>query len=49
MGDTAAALGIPLHGLTTQQLTLEDAFTQITRASVEFHTAADQPDVSEAA
>jgi ABC-2 type transport system ATP-binding protein len=49
IGDTAAALGIPLHGLTTQQLTLEDAFMQITRASVEFHTGAEQPDVPEAA
>jgi ABC-2 type transport system ATP-binding protein len=49
IGDTAAALGIPIHGLAAQELTLEDAFMQITGASVEFHTGADQPTVAEAA
>ena len=51
IGDLAAELGIPLHGLTPQQISLEDAFMQITRSSVEFHTglAEPEPDLMEAA
>jgi ABC-2 type transport system ATP-binding protein len=43
IGDMAAEIGIPIHGLAAQELTLEDAFMQITRASVEFHTGPDRP------
>ena len=44
IGDLAAQLGVPLHALTPQQISLEDAFMQITRSSVEFHTGAAEPD-----
>jgi ABC-2 type transport system ATP-binding protein len=37
------ASGVALHELTTQQLSLEDAFMQLTRSSVEFHTGAPEP------
>ena len=40
IGNLAAELGIPVHGLTPQQISLEDAFMQITRSSVEYHTGA---------
>ena len=52
IGDLAAELGIALHGLTPQQISLEDAFMQITRSSVEFHTGLrtePEPDLEEAA
>jgi ABC-2 type transport system ATP-binding protein len=51
IGDLAAELGIPLHALTPQQISLEDAFMQITRSSVEFHTglAEPEPELMEAA
>jgi ABC-2 type transport system ATP-binding protein len=49
IGDLASQLGIPLHGLTPQQISLEDAFMQITRESVEYRTGADQPELKEAA
>ena len=49
IGDVAAQLGIPLHGLTPQQISLEDAFMQITHSSVEYRTGNDQPDLKEAA
>ena len=49
IGDLAAQLGIALHALTQQQISLEDAFMQITRSSVEFHTGLQpEPDLSEA-
>jgi ABC-2 type transport system ATP-binding protein len=38
IGDLAAQLAIPLHGLTPQQISLEDAFMEITRSSVEYRT-----------
>jgi ABC-2 type transport system ATP-binding protein len=49
VGDLAASLGIPLHGLTAQQLSLEDAFMQITRSSVEFGIGGQPPDLEAAA
>jgi ABC-2 type transport system ATP-binding protein len=49
IGDVAASLGIALHALTPQQVTLEDAFMQITRASVEYHTGAADDPIQEAA
>jgi ABC-2 type transport system ATP-binding protein len=39
IGDLAAANGITLHELTTQQASLEDAFMELTRDAVEFKTA----------
>ena len=49
IGGLAAQLGIALHALTQQQISLEDAFMQITRSSVEFHTGVQpEPDLSEA-
>ena len=42
-------LGIPLHGLTAQQISLEDAFMQITRTSVEYRIGAQAPDLRAAA
>ncbi len=47
IGDLAAELGIPLHGLTPQQISLEDAFMQITHSSVEYRTR--EPELREAA
>ncbi len=38
IGDLAAELAVPLHGLTPQQISLEDAFMEITRSSVEYRT-----------
>jgi ABC-2 type transport system ATP-binding protein len=38
IGDLAAQLGIPIHGLTPQQISLEDAFMEITRTAVEYRT-----------
>jgi ABC-2 type transport system ATP-binding protein len=51
IGDLAAQLGVPLHALTPQQISLEDAFMQITRSSVEFHTGlgGPEPELMEAA
>jgi ABC-2 type transport system ATP-binding protein len=49
VGDLAASLGIALHGLTAQQLSLEDAFMQITRSSVEYGIGAQSPDLRAAA
>ena len=49
VGDLAASLGIPLHGLTAQQLSLEDAFMEITRSSVEYGIGAQSPDLRAAA
>ena len=43
IGEIALDQGVPLHELTTQQLSLEDAFMQLTRSSVEFHTGAPEP------
>ena len=37
IGDLAARLGIALHELTPQMASLEDAFMDMTQASVEFH------------
>ena len=44
IGDLAAQLGVPLHALTPQPISLEDAFMQITRSSVEFHTGLAEPE-----
>jgi len=43
IGEIALDQGVALHELTTQQLSLEDAFMQLTRSSVEFHTGAPEP------
>jgi len=43
IGEIALDQGVALHELTTQQLSLEDAFMQLTRSSVEFHTGAPGP------
>lgn len=47
IGDIAAELGVPIHGLTPQQISLEDAFMEITRSSVEYRSEEDE--VEEAA
>ena len=39
IGDVAAANGIVLHELTPQQVSLEQAFMDMTRDEVEFRTA----------
>jgi ABC-2 type transport system ATP-binding protein len=51
IGDLAAAVGVTLHELSPQMASLEDAFMELTRASVEFHvhdpvTAADATPVT---
>ena len=38
IGDAARDLGIALHELTPQQASLEEAFMDMTRDEVEFHT-----------
>jgi ABC-2 type transport system ATP-binding protein len=38
IGDAARDLGIALHELTPQQASLEEAFMNMTRGEVEFHT-----------
>jgi ABC-2 type transport system ATP-binding protein len=45
IGDLAAELRIPLHGLTPQQISLEDAFMQITHESVEYRTGYVEPEL----
>ncbi len=46
IGDLAAGLGIAVHELTPQSASLEEAFMELTRDSVEFHgEGGDQPDV----
>jgi ABC-2 type transport system ATP-binding protein len=49
VGDLAAAMGIALHGLTAQQLSLEDAFMEITRSAVEYRIGAQPADLEAAA
>jgi ABC-2 type transport system ATP-binding protein len=43
IGDIAAAHQIPLHELTPQQASLEEAFMEITRDDVEFKTVEPLP------
>jgi ABC-2 type transport system ATP-binding protein len=43
VGDLAASLGIPLHELTPQTGTLEDAFLALTGDAVEYRSPADAP------
>jgi ABC-2 type transport system ATP-binding protein len=43
IGDTARDRGIALHELTPQQASLEEAFMDMTRDEVEFHTTVDTP------
>jgi ABC-2 type transport system ATP-binding protein len=46
IGDLAAGLRIAVHELTPQSASLEEAFMELTRDSVEFHgEGGDQPDV----
>ena len=40
IGELAAQLGVPIYGMTPRQISLEDAFMQITRSSVEYRTGA---------
>ena len=50
VGERAAANRYVLHELTPQQVTLEDAFMNITRDEVEFHAhSADEPKAKESA
>jgi ABC-2 type transport system ATP-binding protein len=42
IGDLAASLGIAVHELTPQTASLEEAFMELTRESVEFHGEGDQ-------
>ena len=37
IGDMAASVGVTLHELSPQMASLEDAFMELTRDSVEFH------------
>jgi ABC-2 type transport system ATP-binding protein len=49
IGEKAAAARVVLHELTPQRASLEEAFMQLTRGSVEYHVDADQhPDASPA-
>ena len=43
IGDAAAASGIPLHELTPQQASLEEAFMTLTRDDIEFKALAVRP------
>jgi ABC-2 type transport system ATP-binding protein len=45
VGELAASLGIALHGLSSQQLSLEDAFMAITRSAVEYRMEAESADL----
>jgi ABC-2 type transport system ATP-binding protein len=49
VGELAASLSIPLHALTPQQVSLEDAFMQITRSAVEYRTTAEGSDLDRVA
>ena len=42
IGEKAAAARVVLHELTPQRASLEEAFMELTRASVEYHVGADQ-------
>jgi ABC-2 type transport system ATP-binding protein len=46
VGLVAAREGIPLIELTPVQATLEEAFMEITRDSVEFHGGGERPDAA---
>jgi ABC-2 type transport system ATP-binding protein len=43
IGDIAAANSIAIHELTPQQASLEEAFMELTRDSVEFQSTAQVP------
>jgi len=43
VGDLAFANGVPLHELTSAQASLEEAFMELTAASVEFHAGEPAP------
>ncbi|MFB7709762.1 ABC transporter ATP-binding protein [Streptomyces sp. NPDC056105] len=45
LGDLAAAHHLVLHELSPQQASLEEAFMQLTAASVEYHAHTDEPGV----
>ena len=49
IGDAAAASGIPLHELTPQQASLEEAFMTLTRDDIEFKALPSVPEKEEAA
>ena len=46
IGDVARDLGIALHELTPKQASLEEAFMDMTRDEVEFHTTTGTPEES---
>ena len=46
IGDLAAANNIALHELSSQLASLEDAFMELTRDSVDYHANASNPDAS---
>jgi ABC-2 type transport system ATP-binding protein len=48
IGELAAQNGIVLHELSIQQASLEEAFMQLTAASVEYHAHTDTPPVPQA-
>ena len=39
IGDLAAAQGIPLHELSPQQASLEEAFFDLTEGNVDYHAS----------
>jgi ABC-2 type transport system ATP-binding protein len=43
VGDTAAAAGITIHELFLQRSSLEEAFMELTRDSVEYHADTPMP------
>ena len=49
IGDAAAASGIPLHELTPQQASLEEAFMTLTRDDIEYKALPSVPEKEEAA
>jgi ABC-2 type transport system ATP-binding protein len=49
IGDVAAEHGIPLHELTPQQASLEEAFFELTDAAVEYHAGPQRPAPTERA
>ena len=49
IGDAAAAAGIPVHELTPQHASLEEAFMNLTRADVEYRSLVPVVDEDEAA
>jgi ABC-2 type transport system ATP-binding protein len=49
VGDLAFTSGVPLHELTSAHASLEEAFMELTAASVEFHAGGPAPAGADAA